>query len=56
MFLECTIYKININHGGSYIDSLKWIKSGKVTINPKNNDDICFWYAIKFVLNYEQIK
>ena len=26
------------------------------TINPKNNDDNCFQYALTVALNYEQIK
>ena len=34
--------KISLNRGGSYIDSPKWLKDKKVTINPKNNDDKCF--------------
>ena len=34
--------KTNINRGGSYIDSPKWLKNKKSTINPKNNDDKCF--------------
>ena len=34
--------KTNINTGGSYIDSPKWLKDKKSTINPKNNDDNVF--------------
>ena len=48
--------KISPNCGGSYIDSPKWLKNKKATINPKNNDDKCFQYVITIVLNYEQIK
>ena len=50
------IYKISLNRGGSYIDSLKWLKDKKTTINPKNNkDDKCFQYAIATALNHQQI-
>ena len=28
--------------GGSYIDSPKWLKNKKATINPKNNDNNFF--------------
>ena len=28
----------------------------KATINPKDNDDKCFQYALTVALNYEQIK
>ena len=30
------LHKISLNIGGSYIDSPKWLKDGKATINPKN--------------------
>ena len=29
--------KVSLNRSGSYIDSLKWLKNKKATINPKNN-------------------
>ena len=42
--------------GGSYIDSPKWMKNKKATINPKNNDDNCFQNALIVALNYQSIK
>ena len=50
------LHKISLNRGGSYIDSPKWLKNKKATINPKNNDDKCFQYALTVALNHEQIK
>ena len=50
------LHKISLNRGGSYIDSPKWLKNNKAIINPKNNDDKCFQYALTVVLNHEQIK
>ena len=47
--------KISLSRGGSYIDSPKWLTNKKATINPKNNDDKCFQYALTVALNYEQI-
>ena len=38
----------------SYIDSPKWLKNKKSTINPKDNDDKCFQYALTVLLNYEK--
>ena len=38
------------------IDSPEWLKNKKATINPKNNDDKCFQYALTVALNYEQNK
>ena len=48
--------KISLKRGGSYIESPKWIKNNKSTINPKNNDDICFQYAVTVALNHDKIK
>ena len=42
--------------GGSYIDSPKWLKNKRATINPKNNDNNCFQYALTAALNYQNIK
>ena len=49
-------HKISLNRVGPYIDSPKWLKNKKATINPKNNDDKCFQYATTVSLNHEQIK
>ena len=48
--------EISLNRGGSYIDSPKWLKDKKSTINPKNNDDKCFQYAVTLALNLDKIK
>ena len=47
--------KISLNRGGSYIESAKWIKDKKSTINPKNNDYKCFQYAITVALSHDKI-
>ena len=47
--------KISINRGGSYVDSSKWLKDKKSTINPKNNDHKCFQYAVTLALNLDKI-
>ena len=54
-FLSYDFNKISINRGGSYIDSPKWIKNKKSTINPKNNDHKCFQYAVTLALNLDKI-
>ena len=38
-----------------YIDSPQWLKNKKSTINPKNNDDKCFQYAVTLPLNLNSI-
>ena len=54
--LYYNINKISLNRGGSYIDSPEWLKNEKTTINPKNNDDKGFQYALTVVLYYQSIK
>ena len=54
--LYYNLNKVSLSRGRSYIDSHKWLKNKKATINPKNNDDKCFQCVLTVVLNYEQIK
>ena len=54
-FLYYDFNKISINRGGSYIDSPKWIKNKKSTINLKNNDYKSFEYAVTLALNLDKI-
>ena len=44
------------NKGGLYIDSPKWLKNNKATINPKNDDNNCFQHVLTVALNYQNIK
>ena len=51
--LHYNLQKISLNRKGSpYIDSPKWLKNKKATINPKNNDNNCFQYVLTAALNY----
>ena len=54
--LSYKLQRISLNRGGSYIDSPKWLKNKKATIDLKNNDGKCFQYAITVALNHEKIK
>ena len=53
-FLYYDFNKISLNRGGSYIDSPKWLKNKKSTINPKNNGYKCFQYAVTLALNLDK--
>ena len=50
------LQKISLKRGGSYIDSPEWLKNKKATINPKNNDNISFHYALTVALNHQNIE
>ena len=55
--LHYDLNKVSLSRGGSYIDSPKWLKNKKATINPQNKkDDKRFQYALTVTLNHEQIK
>ena len=55
-FLYYDFNKTSINRGGFYIDSPKWLEDKKSTINPKNNVDKCFQYAVTLALNLDKIE
>ena len=52
--LYYNLNKVSLSRGGSYIDSPKWVKNKRATINPQNKR--CFQYAVTVALNHEQIK
>ena len=54
-FCYYSFNKTSIYRGGTYIDSPKWLKYKKSTINPKNNDDKYFQYAVTLGLNLDNI-
>ena len=53
--LKYKLHKISLRRGGAYIDSPKWIKNKKTTINPKNTDNGCFANALIAALNHHKI-
>ena len=46
------LHKISLKRGKSYIKSLEWLRNKEPTINPKNNNDNCFQYALTIALNH----
>ena len=54
--LHYHLQKISLKRGGSHIDSPEWAKDKKATINPKNNSNNSFQYALTVALNYQIIK
>ena len=55
-FLYYDSNKTSIYRNDTYIDSPKWLKDKKSIINPKNNDDKCFQYAVTLALNFDNIE
>ena len=54
-YLYYDLNRITISKGGSYIESPKWLKDKKCTINQKNTDNKCFQYAATLALNRDKI-
>ena len=54
-FFYYNFNKTSIYRERSYIDSPKWLKDKKSTINSKNNDHKCFQYAATLALNFDNI-
>ena len=54
--LNYIFHEIDLKRGGSYIETPKWIKNKKATINFKNKDDRCFQYSVTIALSYDEIK
>ena len=55
VLMYCITILISLNRVGSYIDSPKWLKNKKATINPEKNDEKCFQYAVIVALNHQNI-
>ena len=54
-YLYYDLNRITISKGGFYIESPKWLKDKKCTINQKNTDNKCFQYATTLALNFNNI-
>ena len=54
-FLDIKFNPVHLIRGRSCIPSPNQIKSEKATINPKNDDNECFKYAIAVALNHTEI-
>ena len=51
--LYYNLQKVGLKRSGSYIHSSEWLKNKRTTINPQNNADNCFQYALTVALNYQ---
>ena len=54
-FLDIEFKIVDLIRASSHIPSPDWIKSKKATVNPKNNDNECFKYAITVALSHNEI-
>ena len=55
MHLHINFYKLALTRGSSYIKLPEWIAKKKAVINPKNNNEQCFKWAVIAALHHEEI-
>ena len=48
------LHETSLKRGKSYIESPGWLKNKRATVNPENNDNNCFQYAV--ALNRQNIE
>ena len=49
------IHEVELIRGGSYIKLPEWIENKHAVLNPKNDDDECFKWAVIQALHHEEI-
>ena len=56
VFLDANFHHLNLTRGSSYLPLPYWIAWKKAIINPQNNDEECFKWAVIAALNCSDIK
>ena len=54
--LDYHLHKISLKRGKPYIKSPEWLINKRATINPKNDNENYFQYAITVALNHQNIE
>ncbi|WP_215897484.1 hypothetical protein, partial [Acinetobacter baumannii] len=53
MYYHC--HKVDLTRGSSYVDLPDWLRNKKCCINPKNEDEECFKWAVIATLHHAEI-
>ena len=56
LFLDANFHRLRLTRGGSYAPLPKFVESRKAVINPKNQDNECFKWAVIASLHNSEIK
>ena len=56
MHLDIDFHQLELTRGASHIELPKWIAEKKAVINPKNEDEECFKWAVVASLHHEAIE
>ena len=56
LYLDTNFHRINLTRGSSYLPLSPWSAKKKAIINPQNNDEECFKWAVIAALEFPNIK
>ena len=56
LFLDANFHQLNLTRGSSYLPLSPWLAKKKAIINPNNNDNECFKWAVIAALEFPNIK
>ena len=54
-FLDISFHRLNLNRGSSYLPLPDWLVRKKAIINPQNNDEECFKWAVITAENFNEM-
>ena len=55
LFLDISFHHLNLNRGSSYLPLPDWLVRKKAIINPQNNDEECFKWAVITEENFNEM-
>ena len=56
LFLDTNFHQLNLTRGSSYLSLPDWLAQKKEIINPQNDDEECFKWAVIVALKWTDIK
>ena len=56
LYLDTNFHWLNLTRGSSYLPLSPWLAKKKTIINPQNNDEECFKWAVITALEFPNIK
>ena len=56
LYLDINFHQLNLTRGSSYLPLSPWLTKKKAIINPQNNDEECFKWAVIAALEFPNIK
>ena len=56
LFLDINFHRLNLTRGNLYLPLPDWLARKKAIVNPQNNDEECFKWAVIVALRWTDIK